>query len=196
LDKQRTEPYSSTIKNRVVNVSFWYPSKAGKDETFPQIVFSHGGLATVNSNLSLFQELASYGYVVYSIGHPYRTLWTQDEDGHITLVSPKYFSEIQHENAKINKIQSLQYYQSWMGIRMADINFVLDTILNSITNELDGVYRLINPEWIGLIGHSLGGSAMLGIPRQRDDIDAVIALESPYLYDLVGEENDTFIYAD
>lgn len=58
------------------------------------------------------------------------------------------------------------------------------------------MYALVEGAHIGLIGHSLGGSAALGIPRQRDDIEAVIALESPFLYDIVGVKNGKFIWLD
>lgn len=46
------------------------------------------------------------------------------------------------------------------------------------------------------MGHSLGGSAALTMPRQRNDIAAVIALESPFLYDIVGVENNEFVWLD
>ncbi|MGB9753853.1 hypothetical protein [Roseiflexus castenholzii] len=40
------------------------------------------------------------------------------------------------------------------------------------------------------------GSAAPVIPRQRDDADAVIALESPFVYDIVGAEQDGFTWPD
>src|SRR5690606_38626425 len=90
--------------------------------------------------------------------------------------------------------ESLAYYQKWLAVRTGDINFVLDTILNRVAAGQDGVYGLIDGAKIGLIGHSLGGSAMLAVPRQRDDIDAVIALEAPFLYDIVGTNQGEFIF--
>jgi len=195
-DDQRTEPYSHTGESRRVNVVYWYPERAGSDETFPLVIFSHGGLGTENSNESLYRELASHGYIVCSIGHPYHAFWTKSEDGRMTFVSLEYFGEIQREDPKTNKMQSFHYYQKWLETRMADINFVLDTILEKAAESASGVYALVDGARIGLMGHSLGGSAALAIPRKRDDIDAVIALESPYLYDIVGVEDDKFIWLD
>jgi pimeloyl-ACP methyl ester carboxylesterase len=195
-DEQRTETYSSTGEKRRVNVVFWYPEGPGVGETFPLVVFSHGGLGTEDSNESLYLELASHGYVVCSIGHPYHALWTKDEDGQVTFVSKEYFKDIQQEDAKNDKEQSYRFYQEWMNIRTGDINFVMDTILEKTTNGADGVYSLIDTEKIGVMGHSLGGSAALAIPRHRDDVDAVIALESPFLYDIAGVENDKFTWTD
>ncbi len=195
-DDQRIEPYSHTGERRRVNVVCWYPEKAGSDGTFPLVIFSHGGLGTENSNESLYRELASHGYVVCSIGHPYHAFWTKSEDGRTTFVSLEYFGEIQREDARTNKLQSFCYYQKWLETRTADISFVMDTILAKAAESASGVYALVDNARIGLMGHSLGGSAVLAIPRQRDDVDAVIALESPYLYDIVGMEDDNFIWLD
>ncbi|GIV65512.1 MAG: hypothetical protein KatS3mg046_772 [Bellilinea sp.] len=195
-DDQRTEPYSNSSEFRQVNVTCWYPQNESDGETFPLIIFSHGGLGTENSNESLYRELASHGYVVCSIGHPQHALWTKSKDGHLTFVSLEYFGELQREDAYANKEQSYRYYQKWMNIRTADINFVVDTLLTKAAEGTSGVYTLIDSTKIGVMGHSLGGSAALAIPRQREDIDAVIALESPFLYDIVGVENGEFIWLD
>lgn len=195
-DEHRVESHSNSGESRRVNVVFWYPENADSGETFPLVVFSHGGLGTENSNESLYLELASHGYVVCSIGHPYHALWTKSEDGQVTFVSPEYFGELQRENAKHDKEQSFRYYQKWMQTRTGDINFVIDTILTHVTNNSGSVYALIDAGKIGVMGHSLGGSAVLAIPRQRDDVDAVISLEAPFLYDIVGVENDEFMWLD
>ena len=83
--------------------------------------------------------------------------------------------------------RAYEFFQKWMGIRTADINFVIDTILSeSGNNSAAQVYQLIDGSKIGVMGHSLGGSAALGIGRMRNDVKAVIALESPFLADIVG----------
>jgi dienelactone hydrolase len=192
-DEQRAEPYASPGENRQINIGFWYPEGADSDETYPLVIFSHGGLGTETSNESLYRELASHGYVVGAIGHPYHAFWTKNADGRVTFVSWEYFGELQREDAKTDKQQSYRYYQKWLETRTADINFALDTILTQAAHGAGGVYALVDGARIGVMGHSLGGSAALAIPRQRDDIAAVIGLEAPYLYDIVGVENDNFI---
>ncbi len=194
MDENRIEQFSRSGENRRVNVTFWYPQNPNSNETFPLIVFSHGGLGTEYSNESLFLELASHGYVIASIGHPYHAFWTEDENGHVTFVSMDYFRQLQQEDAKRDKQESYRYYREWMETRTGDINFAIDTILEKASTSTGGVYSLIDVERIGVMGHSLGGSAVLGVPRQRSDIDAVMALESPFLCDIVGVENGEFVF--
>ena len=195
-DEHRSEQYSSSGEHRQVNVAFWYPQPTSGHETYPLIVFSHGGLGLETSNESLYRELASHGYVVCSIGHPYHAFWTKGEDGQLTFVSMDYFQEIQREDARRDKEQSFRYYQAWMETRTADISLAIDTILAQAANGADGVYALVDQSMIGVMGHSLGGSAALALPRQRADIDVVIALEAPFLYDIVGVEGNQFVWTD
>ena len=194
IDEERSETFAATDSHRKINVEFWYPQDT--DGVLPLVIFSHGGLGIGRSNLSLYRELASHGYVVGAVEHPYHALWTQDVHGQITFLSWEYFGELGREDARGDKQQSYSYYQRWMDTRMADINFVLDTVLTYAADEVAGVYRLVDTNRIGVMGHSLGGSAALGIGRQRGDILAVIALEAPFMYDIVGVEDDQFVFID
>lgn len=194
VDNGRIEPYTHANEPRTVNVIFWYPENSPAGMRHPLVLFSHGGLGLATSNTSLYRELASHGYVVCAIGHPYHAFWARGENGRLTFVNPTYFQELQEEDPQRDIQQSLAYYQKWLAVRTGDINFVLDTVLNRAAAGHDGVYALIDSEKIGLIGHSLGGSAVLAVPRQRNDIDAVIALEAPFLYDIVGTNQAEFIF--
>ena len=191
-DPNRIELYTDKGAARRVNVEFWYPENV--DGVFPLVIFSHGGLGIRSSNLSLYQELASHGYVVGALDHPYQAFWTRDDEGRLTLLDLGYLTDLQREDAKTDKQQSLAYYQAWMQTRMGDINLVIDTVLENANNGTPGVYSLVNTEMIGVMGHSLGGSAALGIGRQRDDISGVIALEAPFLYDVVDVDGDEFVF--
>jgi dienelactone hydrolase len=194
-DKGRVETYADTGENRKLNVQFWYPEEA--EDTYPLIVFSHGSFGIRTSNESLYNELASHGYVVASIDHTYQALFTTAVDGKKTWIHRGYMQEVKEEDAHSNKQQSYEYYQKWMGIRMGDINFVIDHILSEVrSRNRDKVYRLVDKEKIGVMGHSLGGSAALGIGRSRKDVSAVIALEAPFMDDIKGVVGNEFIFTD
>lgn len=193
IDTNRVESYSSLEENRKLNIQFWYPDEY--DEKFPFIVFSHGGLGVKSSNVSLYNELASHGYVVVSIDHTYHSFFTTDEKGKTTWIDLGYMQQMLGENPLKDKQQSFDYYKTWMKTRMDDINFVIDrVILLSTNNALENPYKSIDTTKIGVMGHSLGGSAALGIGRVRMDVQAIVALESPFLYDVEGINNDGFIF--
>jgi dienelactone hydrolase len=193
IDGSRIETYSNTGGPRKLTVQYWYPENAAGKH--PLVVFSHGSFGVKSSNLSLYRELASHGYVVCSIDHTYQCLFTADTSGNISLLDRSFMREILAEDAKSDKAQSYEYYQKWMGIRTGDINFVIDYALSqAASSDPDHVYALIDTTTIGVMGHSLGGSAALGIGRTRDDVDAVIALESPFLCDVVGVDNGEFVW--
>lgn len=63
IDTNRIESYTDKGEKRKLNVQFWYPDNLNK--TYPLVVFSHGGLGIKTSNESLYNELASHGYVLH-----------------------------------------------------------------------------------------------------------------------------------
>jgi dienelactone hydrolase len=194
-DSKRVETYTNTGEPRKLNVQFWYPKNSKED--YPLLVFSHGGLGIRTSNESLYNELASHGYVVCSIDHTYHSLFTTDVDGNRISADSGYMKECSKEDAKKDKQQSYEYYQKWMELRTGDINFVIDHILSEAQNSKgDIAYQKIDISKIGVMGHSLGGAAVLGIGRERKDVGAVMALEAPFLCDIQGVEADEFVFED
>jgi dienelactone hydrolase len=194
-DKSRVETYTSTGENRKLNVQVWYPEDG--EGKYPLIVFSHGSFGIKSSNESLYNELASHGYVVCSIDHTYQCFYTTDMDRQTVYMDKGYMQEVREENPKVDIQKSYKYYQKWMNIRTGDINYVLDYILLEVKNNTaDKVYKLVDAEKIGVMGHSLGGSAALGIGRMRKDVSAVIALEAPFMYDIKGVRDGKFIFTD
>lgn len=190
-DASRIETYSKHGGARILSAGFWYP--ADVEDVFPLVVFSHGSFGTRKSNETLFRELASHGYVVCSIDHTYQCFYTTDTFGNVLLMSSEYLDEIRRENAREDKQKSLELYKKWMDIRTGDINFVINTIKADVSDVL---YGRINTEKIGVTGHSLGGAAALGIGRMRSDIGAVVSLEAPFMCDILGVENDGFVFMD
>ena len=196
VDENRVETYDDLGKNREVNVEFWYPKEA-KDNC-PLVVFSHGMNGVKMSNASLFQELASNGYVVCSIDHPYQSFYTKNADGKTTIISQKYLEQYQEAISSSDKEKLYHYIQEWMQLREGDIDFTIDTILNKTKQKHKTFYQKINTEKIAVCGHSMGGAAALGIGRKRSDVCAVLSLEAPYMSDIMGVDiaKNEFIWND
>ena len=158
----------------------------------PVVLFSHGGISTKDSNVSLFRELASHGFVVISIEHPYHALATK-AGGKTIFIDVNYFMELNSENSHKDIVRSWRLFQKWMKLRTEDLGFVLDSIEALSLPDNDRRPRL-DLERIAVMGHSLGGSAALGLPRLRKNIDAVIALEAPFMCDMKGTHEEEFIW--
>ena len=180
-DPNRPDPYYTDGTPRTVNAKFWYP--ANGTGTYPLIVFSHGFCGVPDSNNSMFTELASHGYVVCSVGHPSQSAFTVSESGKVTVLNGAYMAE--YGKLGDDPAVNLALFQKWMSIRVADMQLVLDSVLAST----GGLYDLVDHSKIGVMGHSLGGAAAMGVPRVRSDISAVVNLDAPMMCELTGVEN-------
>lgn len=189
VDEERIETFSDKGENRALTVKFWYPKEEGK---YPLVVFSHGAFGVIDSNFSTYTELASNGYVVASIGHPYHAMFVEDVDGKITIADMDFIKQIYADNGEYSEEAERTIYEfskEWMALRTKDEHFVLDTILQKTAEEENGPFAMIDPEKIGLFGHSMGGASSVQLGRERDDIDAVIDLEGTMMGEYNGFEN-------
>ncbi len=167
----------------------------GSEGLNPLVVFSHGSFGVRTSNESLFNELASHGYVTCSLDHPYQSFFSTDVNGNTVYLDSEFMREVSSENAKEDPQRSSELYQKWMAIRTADINFVINTLIDlGKQDNSPTIFHQIDPTRIGVIGHSMGGSAALAVGRQRADVDAVMALEAPFMGDVMGVENGKFVW--
>lgn len=188
-DVSRVETFTDTGENRMLTVKFWYPEEEG---SYPLVVFSHGAFGVIDSNYSTCMELASNGYVVASIAHPYHAMFVKDVNGKVTTVDRDFFRSVYDGSGTTDpeeEERNYLKYKEWMELRTADENFVLDTILSKAEKGEDGPFCRIDSEKIGLFGHSMGGASSVALGRQRDDIDAVIDLEGTMLGEYVGLKN-------
>lgn len=196
-DQQRVETYRNDGKKRELPVAFWYPKNYSRTQKLPLVLFSHGSFGMKESNETLFRELASHGYIVCSIDHTYQCFSTRLSDGKKVRLSGQFMKEVSVDEPNKKPKQSLVNFEKWMTIRTDDLNFVLDTILerSKVSDSAVPILDSIDRSRICVMGHSLGGSAALGIGRQRKDIAAVISLEAPFLCDIQGvDENGHFIF--
>ena len=197
-DTSRIETFTDTGENRALTVSFWYPSEEGK---YPLVVFSHGAFGVIDSNYSTYTELASNGYVVASIGHPYHAMFVEDVNGKTTMVDMEFLQQVYSDNGEYSEEAERRVYefsQEWMELRTADMNFVVDTILAEAEQAADRssekVFASIDTTKIGLMGHSMGGATAVQLGRERNDITAVIDLEGTMMGEYVGFENGYELY--
>lgn len=215
VDAARLETFETDGSFREVPMYFYYPDTTATEvpeNGFPLVIFSHGAFGYYQSNTSTYMELASHGYVVISLDHPYHSFFTKDTAGKTITVNPQFMQEVMYINEMGTPEQEIiELAHGWLKIRTGDMNFALDSVKavkeaageqtnaslpsywyvgeTSTEQEILDILSMTNTEEIGLMGHSLGGATSVTLGRTRDDIDAVIDLDGTML----GEE---FSYID
>lgn len=191
VDASRVDPFSETGENRKLTVQFWYPAAGASTDTFPLTVFSHGSFGYRGSNLSTFEDLASNGYVVCSIDHSYHSFFAKHTDSNATLVNMDFLNDaVNITNEVYDKQETYAKTHEWLAMRTADMNYVLDEILNNTSGKIpESLNSLINTDKIGLFGHSLGGATAAQLGRERQNVDAVIVVDGTMIGEETGFEN-------
>lgn len=194
-DESRAEAFAEDGRARQLAVEYWYPETS--DGAFPLVVFSHGATGVRSSNESLFEELASHGYVVASIDHTYHALYTTDAEGRTIRIDSGFLADLRKEDAKNDPAGSLESYRAWMGLRTADIAYLIDHVRDATeVSDAAAPFSLADVGRIAVMGHSLGGSAAMGIGRERVDVDAVITLEAPFMTEIIRVDDGRFVWND
>ncbi len=176
--------YFSLIEsNSFVNASA-FPNK-----TFPILLYNHGYGGFTSVYQTVFEDLASHGYIVVSIGHQNESSLLIKNDGHIIATNPQneFYAKRPNElqGAAINELQSIILNSDNLD---ANKDAYLKLVaLSPLHNESTRLWKsdtestllklreinisdqylrgAFNFESIGAFGHSVGGatSGQLGI---------------------------------
>lgn len=179
-------------------VTVWYPTEITIDtsdqnmEKCPVLIFSHGFGMRVNDYASQLKDIASHGYIIFAIDHPYEASAVEYPDGRIISLSPDIIetlkSDQQNEsNLLLEKYEAadtedardeifMQYDKT--AFEMAkdsmktwtdDTIFVLNKIDELNMDETSEVFfGNIDMSRVGVFGHSFGG-AIAGIACMQDN---------------------------
>lgn len=187
IDESRIEAFENDGSYREVPVHFYYPDDTDiASHSLPLVIFSHGAFGYYQSNASTFMELASHGYVVASLDHPYHSFFTHDSEDRFITVDPEFLQTALYVGGNDNDMSEEEVFEItsvWMELREADMNFVIDELENEPFEQEWG--RLMDTDRIGLMGHSLGGATAVTVGR-RSDVSAVIDIDGTML----GEQTD------
>lgn len=161
---QRTLLFDATRDNRSLPYDVWYPSDTPWDEdtaptlypllgpiglesevavddlavstaaVFPLLVFSHGSGGINIQSMRLMEYLASHGFVV---------------------VSPEHTGNTNSDRSDSPEVAGAR--------RVPDVSFIIDTFLGRNTTVGDDFFERLDPQMIGVLGHSFGGGTALGM---------------------------------
>lgn len=148
--------------------------------SYPIIMYSHSSFGINTENTILFEELASNGYIVFSINHTYESLGSLFPDGEFIASDASYISKLYHSNddfvqEKFNEFSSVTTLEAkslllqellvtnelitqMVTIRTNDAIFVLDELELMNNTSTDVFYSKLDLDKIGMMGWSLGGA--------------------------------------
>jgi predicted dienelactone hydrolase len=124
---------------------------------YPALVFSPGNEMNAAFYAAQIKDMASHGYIVLGIDHPYESLGVLYPDGRIARYSEEKRPKQEAPNFQE---ESTRFYQQRVEWRAADAAFVLNQLekLNGgkIASQFSGRLDL---KRVGAFGHSIGGVA-------------------------------------
>ncbi len=206
VDADRLDPFSSGAP-RSITVTVTYPAAADNstaapyfgtpaagitrnavanaavDTTrgdLPLVVFSPGYFAPRFAYSALTEDLASRGYVVVSIDHSGEALVTVEPNGNLIgyAAGPDSYSE--------------QGLRASIDTRSADASFVIDEaeaiVAGTRTTDADGralptgLADVLDPDRVGMFGHSIGGATTTEVLLDDPRLDAGINVDGALLY--------------
>lgn len=143
-------------------------------QRWPVVLFSPG-LGGVRTQSTVWaQELASYGYVVAAVDHPYDSAVAVRRDGTVIRSTVTTTGDDAEDNRRAEEATK---------VRAADLRFVLDALQDLDRGQLPEVgvaERLsgrLDVDRVAVAGHSLGGAAALLAAAQDSRFDAAIDLD-------------------
>ncbi|MEW6648784.1 MAG: hypothetical protein AB1453_01205 [Chloroflexota bacterium] len=145
---------------------------ASAQPAYPVILYSHGyRLGYLQQNTSLMETLASHGYIVISVAHPYQAAAVPNQEGNLIPFAMENSARFSQDAA---------YRQKSLSIWSEDLRFTLDqlaqvnpdTVLEDFSNKMD-LSR------VGVAGMSFGGSAATRLCLSDTRCAALLTLDSP-----------------
>lgn len=116
--------------------------------SFPVLIFSPGSGAIPALYTSFCEDLASHGYFVAALDHPYDDAAVRLSDGRV----------IKQAEEPSGGEQMLRYQRERVQVRLEDVKFVIDQITRMQHGQLDSPFRgRLDLTSMGVFGHSRGG---------------------------------------
>lgn len=205
LRKSALNLVSKSIKNIKTFVYHDLPLTDQIDQ-FPIIFFNMGYFGYVAQNTALCSELASQGYIVISVGHPYESGALKYTDGkinhaHPTLVKEfkstmnkearKHFADLLKESMDDTVIHSklvpffdrFKQTHVWNDVQVwsDDTRFVADKLIDLQDGTIDSPFkgRLNLTLGYGITGHSYGGCTALQTLLDDERFRCGINMDAP-----------------
>jgi len=193
--------FPQIYKDLITNSSRDVPLSS-RENKYPILIFSHGFGEHYSQNSILMEELASHGYIVFSISHHYECKFSSYPDGRFIYIDMNSL-RLQKIMQEMSNPKAMELYQKMFsanndGERMQvfvetrkiiptgliespknwaeDISFFMDQLEG--INQDDKIFRgKLNLDRIGVFGMSLGGIASSEISLSDKRIKACVNID-------------------
>src|SRR5579862_1569468 len=149
---------------------------ASNGTPFPVLLFEPAMYGRRSEYVFLVEELASHGYVVFVIDHPYNSGPVQLSGGKV--IQPPPASIVEHLGS-VGVEVFYQRVEPELEKQTADTLFLLDTLTRWKADPSSRFYRRLDLTRVGAIGHSLGGSVAAEAAARDPRIRAVFDMSGP-----------------
>jgi dienelactone hydrolase len=136
------------------------------ESDYPVLIFSHGYGGVIMQDTVLMEELASNGYIVFSISHSYEAMVTSFPDGSVIYeATEEMYADIYN---------SLQIWAN-------DTVFLVDQLEIVDNPDIPSIFHDgMDLTSIGALGHSFGGTTAEEVALTDARIDVGISFDSPH----------------
>ena len=175
-----------------------------REEKYPVIVFSGGGAMFYGQNVIQMEELASHGYIVFAVGHPYEDFADIYPDGRLVPYNPEQKEKLSMdtgqavEAAKLSGLDENSPEFTKFILRNAkcnnesvriwadDLSFMISKIEEMNEGLVDSIFRnRLDEDSIGAFGHSFGGAASGQACLEDNRIQAFVNMDGGVFGDAV-----------
>ena len=131
------------------------------------------------------EELASHGYIIASVAHTYYARQVVFPDGRKITASAELYTKQTGPSADEQRM--------WAD----DVQCVLDHLMQYNANTQNTFFNLLDPNRVGIIGHSMGGSTAFRLCMEDPRFKAGVSLDaSPWSSDAkVSELAKPFLFS-
>ncbi|HEX2977954.1 MAG TPA: alpha/beta fold hydrolase [Candidatus Babeliales bacterium] len=167
---------SALLWRNIITHSYVNAPLSRSKEHFPIILFSHGlfGLPS-DMYVSLIENIASNGYFIVGIDHPYFNIITQYPDG--SVVSS---NELSAKFQKMRPHEQRAFQANAINEYIRDMKLVISELEKLNQDKESTVYQRLDLTRIGVVGHSAGGTAAIEFCRNSQMCKVAIDLDGWY----------------
>ena len=141
---------------------------SNQKEKFPTLIFSHGLSGSRHLHQTLFEHLASLGYIVVAPDHSFDSNLTIFPNGKVA----NYRSDI------TSKTDSVLIRENQLRTRYLDIDFVLNQLEKINSNQIiSNISNRVDMKHIAVGGHSYGGATAILTSHNKSRIKTCFALD-------------------